>query len=368
MTDKQVRFNLSDSDEDFVVTSAAPFPSTRYQGSKRQIKDWVWNQINQFELDSLLDAFGGTGAIAHQAKRYGIRTLYNDYLTFNHQIGKALIENDRVLLSDDDVDHLMERHSAYDYPSFVANEYEGIYYTDEENRWLDMMHRNIQSLEDEYKRALAYAVLVQACLAKRPYNLFHRANLDLRTRDVDRSFGNKTTWERSFEEHFREKVGEFNDAVFENGRDNRAFNRDIIAWDNPPMTDAVYIDPPYYDRTKESNGGTDYQFYYHFLEGFVQYDTWRDRIDREADTKPIDHDPSPWTDADRVYDAFENVLDTFSDRIIAISYNSAGLPRPAEIESMLQERKDNVEIEAKEHQYVLSEHETREELLFLAYD
>jgi hypothetical protein len=55
------------------------------------------------------------------------------------------------------------------------------------------MHVNIGELNNEYKRAIAYSALCQACLAKRPYNLFHRANLYMRTQDVERSFGNKTT-------------------------------------------------------------------------------------------------------------------------------------------------------------------------------
>ena len=52
------------------------------------------------------------------------------------------------------------------------------------------------------ERALFRYLIYQACLKKRPFNLFHRANLRLRTnRRVKRSFGNAVTWERSFAEH-----------------------------------------------------------------------------------------------------------------------------------------------------------------------
>jgi len=58
------------------------------------------------------------------------------------------------------------------------------------------------NLEDEYEQAIAYFALFQACIIKRPYNLFHRKNLYVRMAKVKRSFGNKKTWDSSFEEMF----------------------------------------------------------------------------------------------------------------------------------------------------------------------
>jgi adenine-specific DNA methylase len=367
MTD-QMRFNTGDGDENLIITSSAEFPTTRYQGSKRKIVDWIWEHLSKVEFDSVLDAFGGTGAISHKAKKFNKRVVYNDYLKFNHQIGLAIIENDDHVLTDEDVDFLLTDHDQLDYPTFIQDEFEDLYFTDEENAWLDRMRANISALDNEYKRAIANSALAQSCLAKRPYNLFHRANLYMRTDDVERSFGNKTTWDKPFPEHFKANVEEYNDAVFDNGRENEAFNEDIVKWENPPQTDLVYLDPPYYDRTKQ-NGATDYQFYYHFLEGFLQYDDWPEMIDDSVKTKRLRHDPSPWTDPDRIYDAFELLFDTFSDRHIALSYNSAGLPKPDELHDMLDRRKENVVAVAKDHQYALSTHEdSADELLFLAYD
>ena len=366
MTD-QMRFNTDDDGDDFYVTADAEFPSTRYQGSKRKIVDWVWEHMDKVGFSSVLDAFGGTAAISHKAKQFDKRVVYNDFLRFNHQIGLAIIENSDVELTEDDIDFLLQSHDHFDYPEFIQREFDGLYFTDEENAWLDRMHVNIGELDDEYKRAIAYSALGQSCLAKRPYNLFHRANLYMRTEDVDRSFGNKTTWEKSFEDHFREKVAEFNGAVFDNGRDNRAFNEDVLDWE-PPDTDLVYLDPPYYDRTKQ-NGATDYQFYYHFLEGYLQYDDWGGMIDDSVKTKRLEHEPSPWTDPDRIYDAFERLFEIFSDRAIVLSYNTAGLPTPEELNEMLEQHKDTVVAAAKEHQYALSTHEdSADELLFVAYD
>ncbi len=363
---KQMRFDLSDGETELYAVETASFPTTRYQGSKRGIIDWLWSRLETVEFDSLLDAFGGTGIVAHRAKRHGKRTIYNDHLAYNYRVGRAIIENGATVLEEPDVKAITTRQPGVEYPSTVQDEFEGVYFTEEENRWLDVARRNISNLDGEYRRDLALAAVGQACLAKRPYNLFHRANLDMRLRDVDRSFGNKGTWDTPFDDHLDEKVEEFNAAVFDNGRDNEAHNRNVLSWDSPPATDLVYLDPPYFD--KETGGGVDYRFYYHFLEGYVEYDEWSDRIDRSVQTKRIRwENDSPWTDSERVYDAFETVLDQFADRTIALSYNASGLPTPDEIREMLEERKQTVTIHSRSHQYALSESEA-EELLFIATD
>ena len=57
---------------------------------------------------------------------------------------------------------------------------------------------------------LARHALNQACLMKRPFNLFHRKNLYIRTANVERQFGNKTTWETPFPTLFTRLVKEAN--------------------------------------------------------------------------------------------------------------------------------------------------------------
>jgi len=80
------------------------FPSTRYQGSKARLADWIWEQIADLNFHTCLDAFGGTGAVAYRLKQEGKAVTYNDRLRFNYLIGRALVENSRVRLSLDEVD------------------------------------------------------------------------------------------------------------------------------------------------------------------------------------------------------------------------------------------------------------------------
>jgi hypothetical protein len=63
------------------------FPSTRYQGSKAKLADWIWEQIAALSFVTCLDAFGGTGAVAYRLKKAGKQVTYNDLLRFNYYIG-----------------------------------------------------------------------------------------------------------------------------------------------------------------------------------------------------------------------------------------------------------------------------------------
>ena len=100
-------------------------------------------------FETVLDAFGGTGATSYLFKQLGKRVTYNDLLGFNYYIGVALIENDRVLLTDDDLKFLLTKRPGINYPTFIQDTFQNIYFTDEENTWLDVVVTNIRQLGDE---------------------------------------------------------------------------------------------------------------------------------------------------------------------------------------------------------------------------
>ena len=288
----------------------AEFPSTRYQGSKAKLAQWIWEQIAALDFTTCLDAFGGTGAVAFRLKRAGKVVTYNDLLRFNYFIGLAFIENSRVHLAPSDTDWLLQRHTEFTYPSLVQDNFPDIYFTDEENLWVDQTITNIRQLDDPYKFALAFFALCQACIIKRPYNLFHRKNLYIRFAEVDRSFGNKTTWDRPFCEWFRVFVDEANRAVFDNRQQNRALNMDAV--DVPGEYDSVYIDPPYISGRGVA---VDYWGFYHFLEGLTMYDEWGQHIDRRSKHRRLKPRPSDWVDKNRIHAAFDPRLSCYNIRM-----------------------------------------------------
>jgi DNA adenine methylase/adenine-specific DNA-methyltransferase len=272
-----------------------------------------------------------------------------------------LIENKEVLLSPEDVDWLLRRHAQVSYPCFIQKNFHNIYYTDEENYWLDQTITNIHRLSHPYKFALAFFALCQACLVKRPYNLFHRKNLYLRQARVKRSFGNKTTWDRPFEAWFRAFVEEANRAVFDNGQPNQALN--LEALEVPGHYDLVYIDTPYI-----SSRGTavDYLDFYHFLEGLALYDRWAEHIDRNSKHRRFKRRRTAWTDKKEIYSAFDRLFQRYRDSIIVLSYRSDGIPSEAELVALLKQYKRRVQVEHfGQYKYALSTNAEVKEMLLI---
>ncbi|MBD5317761.1 MAG: DNA methyltransferase [Bacteroides sp.] len=335
------------------------FPSTRYQGSKAKFVDWIWHEISTLRFHTVLDAFGGTGSVAYKLKDNGKAVTYNDILPFNAIIGKAIIENKEVQLDTEDVNYILSEHREIDYPTFIVDNFKDIYYTDEENHWLDVVRYNILLLPDEYKRAIAWFALFQSCIIKRPYNLFHRKNLYVRFMDVQRSFGNKKTWDTPFETHFRKFVEEANLAVFDNGEICSVLNQDATCIRN--CYDLVYIDTPYLN---EKGVGVDYADFYHFLNGLVYYDSWGDLIDYNSKHHRLKRTYSVWNDKENILDGFKGLIDNFNESILVFSYRSNGVPSIETLTTLLESYGRRNEIRySNDIKYVLSDIKSREVII-----
>jgi adenine-specific DNA-methyltransferase len=334
-------------------------PSTRYQGSKYKILKWIDYYTRDLRFNSVLDAFGGTGCVGYMFKKRGKQVSYNDSLKFNYYVGLALIENSHTILEDEDIDFILTKHKNIKYPTFVYDTFHDIYFTDDENQWLDYVITNIKYIHHNYKQALAYYALFQACIIKRPYNLFHRKNLYIRTADVERSFGNKKTWDTPFESHFVKFAKEANDAVFDNGETNRAFNSDISDLD-VPKPDLVYIDTPYISA---KGVGVNYFDFYHFLEGIVSYDQWPNLIDYDSKHRKIKNGKNEWCNKGEIHRAFRKLFNKFKDSILVVSYRDNGTPTISELANMLAEIKQSVDVKKLDYKYVLSNENSKEVLI-----
>ncbi|QTA84593.1 DNA adenine methylase [Desulfonema magnum] len=343
----------------FLTENNPKFPSTRFQGSKLKLVDWIWDAIKNIRFDTVLDAFGGTGSVAYLLKSKGKKVTYNDILKFNWHIGTALVENDAVRLGQDDIDFIFTNHKGMKYPTLVYDTFKDIYFTDEENQWIDRVSTNIGLLEDRYKRSMAYFALFQACIIKRPFNLFHRKNLYIRFSDVQRSFGNKASWDRSFESHFRKFADEANQAVISNGHHNKALNTDVF--DIKDTFDLVYIDTPY---ISQKGVGVDYHGFYHFLEGLVNYSQWNEMIDHKTKHKRLKKNASVWADKHRIEQAFDRLFSKFKDSVLVVSYRSDGIPSVKQLKNLMNQYKTEIiEIRRKKYKYVLSNHRSEEVLV-----
>ncbi len=340
----------------------ALLPPTRYQGSKRRICPWIGGHLGGLEHNAVLDAFGGTGSVAFMLKHMGKKVTYNDSLTANCEMAVALLENESAILSDQSVERLLSQIGDTHDPGFIANTFPGIYYTDDENRWLDGACRVIPKITDRFERAIAWYAVFQAAISKRPYNLFHRANLNIRLAKVERTFGNKTTWDRSFEKHFRHFAALANDAIKPCDGECEVVCGDVM--NVIGEFDLVYIDPPYINKR---GTGVDYFGFYHFLEGMLDYDGWPQRIDRSSKHLRLNGERCRWTDRKRIGQSFEELFDRFKYNQLAISYRSDGIPSIEELQSMLRKQNRRIKTHTHNHyRYALSKNKRSAEVLIIA--
>lgn len=337
------------------------FPSTRYQGSKARLVNWIWEHIRMLDFHRCLDAFGGTGAVAYRLKQAGKQVTYNDGLRFNYLVGKALIENTHTYLDTAAIENLLQSDNPALYPDFVQRTFQNIYFTDDENAWIDRTITHINQLTNPYEHALAFFALAQSCIIKRPYNLFHRKNLYLRLADVPRSFGNKISWDKPFPAWFRHFASEANTAIFDNGQANTAMNRDVFSIKGE--YDLVYIDPPYISA---KGSPTDYRDFYHFLEGLTQYEDWSNQVDYASKHRRLKRTPNIWTDKHRILSGFDRLFERFQESILTVSYRSDGIPSIQQLSDLLQRYKQTVCVEVYgTYQYVLSKNRQSNEVLLI---
>lgn len=335
------------------------FPSTRYQGSKRKILPWIYEAIKDLHFNTALDVCGGSASVSYLLKKMGKSVTYNDKLHFNYLIGKAIIENSQYKLTNKDISELKVVNAEVDYKNLIEMTFKSVYYLNKENKWLDIVTNNIVNMnhydaqELQYKKALSYYALFQSSLIKRPFNLFHRKNLNIRTANVERHFGNKTTWEKSFDDHFLKFASEANDLVFNSGKECFALNQSIFDID-PYGYDLVYIDIPYL-RKDGSNESSDYLKCYHFLEGLSMYNEWQNLIDFDSINLRLKNirEQNDFK-KNSIHKSIEEILMKFNRSKIVFSYKKGGVPSIQTIVKLMKKVKKNVYTVSLHYKYALN--------------
>ncbi len=341
------------------------FPQTRYQGSKMKIMDWIDKYLKEYNYSTALDLFSGSGVVSYYFKTRNKKVTANDILRSSFTTAKVFIENNNIKLNKNKVEEILNFVEYDEHRHIIESNFDDIYFTKEENIWLDAIIHNINRLTDEYETAIANWALFQSCIIKRPYNLFHRKNLYMRLDDVSRSFGNKTTWDGPFKSYFLKFIKEANNAIFDNKQKNIASNME--ANDVMGDFDLIYLDPPYSKMTGQSNNN--YQDYYHFLEGILSYDDWQNNINQNRKHKPLNYRKSSWIDKNKLISNFEDIINKFQNSKIVISYNTEGIPSEDTLMEIVGTYKNNISIHKKEHRYVLKNQKNKsKEILIIGTD
>lgn len=339
-------------------------PVTRYYGSKRKLTESIWSVLQErnIQFDSILDLFGGTGIISYYMLVKRKRVIYNDIFLFNCKIAQALLATSRNSFTETDALNLFNRVEGRNYRRIIEQNFEGIYYTTDENRIIDTVVQNIQYLP-ESKQASAYYILIQSCMIKRPFNLFHRNNLNLRTNHVKSNFGNKVTWEQSFHDLFVKFTNELNMFQFTEQPNIQIMNTSALNCNAD--ADVVYIDTPYFNN----NGSiVSYHSRYHFLEGLLHYDIIEQNIDTSKKNKEILINKNKEFECKQTYLLeLSMLIEKHQNSIIVLSYTSNGYPSQEDLKEVVLRYKNNVEVVSLgKHSFALNRHNAgREEILII---
>ena len=327
-------------------------------GSKQKLLDFIYEHVKALEGERVLDAFSGSGCVAYLFKSMGKEVHTNDFLRYSYMIGKAVIENNRIQLGEDDIDLLLRDNKNHS--GFIEKTFADLYFSKEENQFLDQTYANIRLLEDEYKQAIAFSALARACMKKRARGIF--------TFTGSRYDDGRRDLRKSFQEQLTDSITAFNNCVFNNNKDNKSFNLDVF--DVPSNRyDIVYLDPPYCSLRSDN----DYSRRYHFVEGLTS--NWTHvTINTSTKTKIFDKFPSAFDSMQTVYDAFYRLFRKFRKSSIVVSYSSNSLPTLDEMVLLMRMHKPNVTITEAKHRYSFGtqrgnlEHNKVKEYLFVGTD
>jgi len=316
-------------------SQVANFPPTRLMGSKQKLLTEIWNVASDFKFDAVVDLFSGSGVVSYMFKANGKRVVSNDYMAMAEQYAKALIANNRRTLSDSTIASLLNDKVKTD--QFVERTFDGLYFTDDENRLIDRLRTNIAKLPHPTDRALAMAGLMRACTKKRARGIFTYVGL--------RYDDGRKDLKTPLDEHFANAMSVINSAVFDNGERNVARRGDALSL-RPTQNALIYIDPPYFSRHSDN----EYVRRYHFLEGLAC--NWDGlSIQEHTLTKKFKNYPTPFSTRDGAFSAFDALFRRYRQNLLLVSYSSNSLPTLDEIVELMARYKSKVEVIPVEHRY-----------------
>ena len=317
------------------------FPEPQYLGSKHTLLPWI-NQHIPKNIKSTIDAFAGSQSVGYLFKQLGCEVITNDFLNFNNQIGKALIENNTEKLNNFDLELLFQNSKNKNNFELIENTFTNIFFEKEESIFLDNFRANIPLLENEFKQALAFTVINRSMTRKITMGHFGHTQALVYASDPERIKRNRSLV-RPIKEIFEEILPKYNNAIFNNSKEHKSYNQNILdLLPNIKNIDLAYFDPPYCDSH------ADYQGFYHLLETYTEY--WKDK---EFVNGIKRYEPQRFSGFDKkrdVISSFEKLFE-FSEEIPhwLISYNNRSYPGIEDFEKLISKYR-NVKVEAKTYQ------------------
>ena len=227
--DKRITEDNIDSAKDL------PVYVTNFIGSKQKLTDWIWKNTPE-SVKSVLDAFSGSAVVGYMYKQKGLRVVCNDRLRYCWHIARAIVENQKVTLSEDDLEALLKTNSKAG--NFVQETFRGKFFQTGVHTLIDNLRANIDALSG-FKKDIALFALGKTCTsAAGSFGHFQSVN--------NKGFKDHTPdTPKRFIERFKKNVERINGLVFDNEQENKAYRKDILEIFDEVKVDLAYFDPPY---------------------------------------------------------------------------------------------------------------------------
>ncbi|WP_300559808.1 Dam family site-specific DNA-(adenine-N6)-methyltransferase [Companilactobacillus sp.] len=318
-----------------IPTQNEKYPSSRYMGSKTKLLPYIDTVVENLDYNSVLDLFSGSGTVSYFFKTLGKQVFSNDYMKFASNFSKATVENNDTRLTDADLNLLLDENIEIN-DLFVSDNFKGLYFSDDDNRFLDLIRTNENKILNPVKKSIIDAAISRACMKRRPRGIF--------TYTGNKYDDGRKDLTLSLKEHFIKAVNQFNDAVFDNGCVNVTFNENFL--DVECDADLVYLDPPYYSPLSDN----EYVRRYHFVEGLAK--NWENvQMQWNTKTKKFKNYPTPFSSKEGTYAAFEQLFEKYSRKIVIVSYSSNSLPTKAEMTDMMRKYFSDVKTYEIDYKY-----------------
>lgn len=319
------------------------YPKVNYIGNKEKIASWICDEFPS-DANTLFDAFSGGCSLSYEAKNRGMEVYTNDVLQVNYHIANALIKNNDIVLNEKDIELIF---SGEPFEGFMFDNYSERYFFPEECKQLDLYRENIRKLDSEEKKSLAFALIRRAMIRKMPYSRFN-LNWDkiVQLRNEEYSYAKykrrRAYHNQSFKFHFIKNLEDYNCAVFNNKKENKAFNEDVFNILDKIHADVVYLDPPYTGTMNNYFG------FYGLMDNFIA----------SKKTLPFENN---FINKKTAVELFRELFSKLSNfKYWYLSYNNSSYPSKEDLLALLYEHSDKVEVIERKHVYKITGKEKKE--------
>jgi hypothetical protein len=178
-------------------------------------------------IESVVDPFMGLPMHLNVLKRHGVAVHGGDLLEWFVRAGEGLVVNDFTILRDSEVAEIVEMLPGRIYPTDLFRAWEGVFFSEDQARYLGVWHANVHALRSDQQTGLAVLGLWHVLC-----HWLLKARFPDEMVDVPPS---ELAW------HY---VRETQRWVVNNGRRNTVRQGDFASTLAAVRADAVYVAPP----------------------------------------------------------------------------------------------------------------------------